>query len=68
LSKDIHDTFAWAEYAVSGTVIVGDPVIVLGEVTAVSRDADTPLLYGMRRYCAWPIDPAMTAQSDGTLP
>jgi flavin reductase (DIM6/NTAB) family NADH-FMN oxidoreductase RutF len=52
----------------SGTVVVGDPVIVLGEVTAVSHDADTPLLYGMRRYCAWLTDPAMAARSDGTLP
>lgn len=41
----------------SGTVVVGDHVVVLAEVSRVSGRVSgyRPLLYGLRRYASWPL-------------
>jgi flavin reductase (DIM6/NTAB) family NADH-FMN oxidoreductase RutF len=50
----IEDAFAIAECRLTRSVVVGDHTMVLGEVMAVRHTDDVPLLYGKRRYSAWP--------------
>jgi flavin reductase (NADH) len=57
----IRDAFAVAECKVSDQHAVGDHVVVLGEVTRIAQVEATPLLYGMRRFAAWPL----TVMADG---
>ncbi len=45
---------AIAECAVTQTMAASDHVIVLGEVVAMAHRQAPPLLYGLRRYAAWP--------------
>jgi flavin reductase (DIM6/NTAB) family NADH-FMN oxidoreductase RutF len=50
------DAHATADCRVSRTSVVGDHTVVFGEVFRVSqRAAEPPLLYGLRRYAAWPV-------------
>lgn len=46
--------FAVADCRVSELIDVGDHTLVLGEVGAIGRGDGTPLLYGLRRFTAWP--------------
>ncbi|WP_438289712.1 flavin reductase family protein [Streptomyces sp. HUAS TT7] len=46
--------FAVADCRVSGLLDVGDHTVVFGEVGAISHADGTPLLYGLRRFTAWP--------------
>lgn len=52
----VGDTHAVAECAVVQAQPVGDHVVMLGEVAALAsvEGSGDPLLYGMRRYAAWP--------------
>ncbi|MFG3578716.1 flavin reductase family protein [Micromonospora chersina] len=51
----IRDAHRVADCRLSGTAPVGDHQIIFGEVVRVSmRVAGRPLLYGLRRYSAWP--------------
>ena len=50
----LDDTVAFAACRVIATYGIGDHVVVFGEVTAVDCGEDIPLLYGLRRYAAWP--------------
>ena len=50
----VDDAFAFAECRVTGTQVIGDHAVVLGEVTSVMCTAGVPLLYGMRQFCGWP--------------
>ncbi|HEU5269490.1 MAG TPA: flavin reductase family protein [Jatrophihabitans sp.] len=46
---------AIADCVVSRADLVGDHVVVFGEVAAVSHPTEyEPLLYGLHRYAAWP--------------
>jgi flavin reductase (NADH) len=49
-----EDAFAMADCAVVRTCEVGDHTVVFGEVRSVLQTADTPLLYGLRTFSAWP--------------
>ena len=49
-----EDAFAVAECRVSHLHAVGDHTVVLGEVTRIAQVPGTPLLYGLRRFAAWP--------------
>ena len=51
-----QDAFAVAECRLARTLEIGDHTMLLGEVAAVDHDDDVPLLYGKRRYSAWPGD------------
>lgn len=51
----VQDAFAVAECTVSDLHTVGDHAVVLGEVTSIAQVPGTPLLYGLRRFAAWPI-------------
>jgi flavin reductase (DIM6/NTAB) family NADH-FMN oxidoreductase RutF len=51
------DAHAIADCRVSQVTVVGDHAVVFGEVCRVllpSQDVAQPLLYGLRRYAAWP--------------
>ena len=48
------DSLGLAECGLIGEVQTGDHVVVLGEVLSVTLSGGVPLLYGMRRYSAWP--------------
>jgi len=48
------DSLGLAECCLIGEVSAGDHVVVLGEVLSVTLTGGVPLLYGMRRYAAWP--------------
>lgn len=51
LAADAHST---ADCRVSSTYSIGDHVVVLGEVAAVTAHREPrPLLYGMRRFKTW---------------
>lgn len=50
----VGDAHAVAECSVVQAQPVGDHVVVLGEVAALASAGGDPLLYGMRRYAAWP--------------
>lgn len=49
----MEDAFAVAECRVVKAVVIGDHVAVFGEVAHVRQRAETPLLYGMRRFGSW---------------
>ncbi|MFC4852221.1 flavin reductase family protein [Actinophytocola glycyrrhizae] len=49
----VEDAFAVAECRVADAVVVGDHVVVFGEVVNTEQRAETPLLYGMRRFASW---------------
>lgn len=49
----MEDAFAMAECRVAEAVVVGDHVAVFGEVINTEQRAETPLLYGMRRFASW---------------
>lgn len=55
----IDDAFAVADCQVSGWHEVGDHTVVLGEISKITQIAGTPLLYGQRRFAAWP-QPSIT--------
>ncbi|MBP2326933.1 flavin reductase (DIM6/NTAB) family NADH-FMN oxidoreductase RutF [Kibdelosporangium banguiense] len=55
LPRLAQDAFAVAECKVSDVHMVGDHAVVLGEVTTIAQVPGTPLLYGLRRFAAWPI-------------
>jgi flavin reductase (DIM6/NTAB) family NADH-FMN oxidoreductase RutF len=46
--------FAMAECRLVATLVVGDHTMLLGEVVSTRYVDDVPLLYGKRRYSAWP--------------
>ncbi|MFD9741217.1 flavin reductase family protein [Umezawaea sp. NPDC059074] len=51
---------AIADCRITGTVGIGDHVVVFGEVLGVrhpTEDERVPLLYGFRRYSSWPVEP-----------
>ncbi|WP_103500476.1 MULTISPECIES: flavin reductase family protein [unclassified Streptomyces] len=49
-----HDAHAVADCRLTGTQLVGDHVVALGEVRRVVwHEEPRPLLYGLRRYAAW---------------
>jgi flavin reductase (DIM6/NTAB) family NADH-FMN oxidoreductase RutF len=48
------DAFALADCKVAGTMMVGDHTVIVGEVGEVLQIGDQPLLYGLRRFLAWP--------------
>jgi len=50
--------FALAECQVDRMLTAGDHEVILGVVVRIRQLADTPLLYGMRRFSAWPPDGA----------
>jgi flavin reductase (NADH) len=50
-----RDAFAVAACEVAGEAQVGDHRIVIGRVCDIRMSAGTPLLYGLRRYSAWPL-------------
>ncbi|MFC4587080.1 flavin reductase family protein [Sphaerisporangium corydalis] len=44
-----------ADCELAGSQVVGDHIVVFGEVSHVTRTLEiTPLLYGRRRYAPWP--------------
>lgn len=47
------DTHANSECRVTGTMMLGDHAVVLGEVVGTSKRAGDPLLYGFRRFASW---------------
>lgn len=49
-----RDAFAVATCRVVDQVVVGDHAVVLGEVSDIRLSRDVPLLYGLRRFSAWP--------------
>ncbi|MEV0318210.1 flavin reductase family protein [Streptomyces sp. NPDC050658] len=51
-----HDAFAVAECRVSDLTAVSTHTVVFGEVTdaELTDDPPEPLLYGLRRFSAWP--------------
>lgn len=51
-----EDAHAIADCLVSQTQLVGDHVVVFGNVSTVSQAPvpAAPLLYGLRRYASWP--------------
>jgi flavin reductase (NADH) len=49
----LTDAFAVADCAVTRTHEVSDHAVVFGRVERVVQSAATPLLYGLRRFCAW---------------
>jgi flavin reductase (NADH) len=49
----IGDAHAAAECRVSRSVLIGDHVVVFGEVAGCIRQAGQPLLYGFRNYATW---------------
>ncbi|MFI5943115.1 flavin reductase family protein [Streptomyces uncialis] len=52
----VEDAHTVADCEVSGHQVVGSHAVVFGEVTAVHhRSPPRPLLYGLRRYAAWPL-------------
>lgn len=53
------DAFAVAECAVTQGNDVSDHAVVFGRVERVTQSPATPLLYGLRRFCAW--NPAESA-------
>lgn len=60
LSVDAHSV---ADCEVSATQHVGDHSVVFGKVLRVSRQNDQlPLLYGLRRFSAWPVEHAYEYQ------
>ncbi|KAF4409318.1 MULTISPECIES: flavin reductase family protein [Streptomyces] len=63
------DAFAVTECRVSGIQRISDHALVLGEVDRISQVEGTPLLYGLRRFAAWPepVD-ATVAGSRGGRP
>jgi flavin reductase (DIM6/NTAB) family NADH-FMN oxidoreductase RutF len=50
----VDDAFATAECRVSSLVPAGDHVVIFGTVVRVSHAAENPLMYGRRRFGAWP--------------
>ena len=50
----VDDAFALAECRLVRTLVIGDHTMLLGEVVAVEYAEDVPLMYGKRRYSAWP--------------
>ncbi|MCT2589150.1 flavin reductase family protein [Streptomyces sp. N2-109] len=61
----VHDAFAVAECEVSGARRVGDHTVVFGEVDRISQVDGTPLLYGLRRFVAWPGQEAAEQRRSG---
>jgi flavin reductase (DIM6/NTAB) family NADH-FMN oxidoreductase RutF len=58
LTTDAHSV---ADCEVSATEHVGDHAVVFGRVLRVSQQLDRrPLLYGLRRFAAWPVEPDLT--------
>lgn len=63
-----HYALATADCRVSRTQQVGDHVVVFGEIMDVSqRSGGVPLLYGLRRFSAWP-HPDVDRQAQLALP
>jgi flavin reductase (DIM6/NTAB) family NADH-FMN oxidoreductase RutF len=54
----LEGTHMVADCRITGTLPVGDHSVVFGEVFRVEQPVSEPrpLLYGMRRYSAWPVD------------
>jgi flavin reductase (NADH) len=51
----LDDAHAVADCLMTATQLVGDHVVVYGEVLdVIHRPQHRPLLYGLRRYTAWP--------------
>jgi flavin reductase (NADH) len=50
----VDDAFAAADCRLSETHLVGDHVLTIGQVMHIEQSARMPLMYGMRRYAAWP--------------
>jgi flavin reductase (DIM6/NTAB) family NADH-FMN oxidoreductase RutF len=60
----LHDcAHSVAECTLTDEVVAGDHTILIGEVVSVEVVSDDPpLLYGRRRYAAWPADVAVSAE------
>ena len=50
------DAFAFAECHLTRRVEVGDHMVLFGQVSCIAQTADTPLLYGLRRFASWSLD------------
>ncbi|MEU5365843.1 flavin reductase family protein [Streptomyces sp. NPDC005925] len=48
------DVVAFASCEVVDTKLVGDHVVIFGELVGIEGGAGTPLLYGRRQFVAWP--------------
>lgn len=48
------DTVAFAACRVADTKLVGDHVVIFGEVLHTDGDTGNPLLYGRRQFAGWP--------------
>ncbi|NUT51173.1 MAG: flavin reductase family protein [Saccharothrix sp.] len=63
-----HDTHAVADCRTTATVPAGGHVVVLGEVTRITRADRTPLVYADRGYRRWPVPlpaPSVTSAAGG---
>jgi flavin reductase (DIM6/NTAB) family NADH-FMN oxidoreductase RutF len=58
LPRLCQGTLAFAACRVVATQLVGDHVLVLGEVISADCADGVPLLYGLRQFAAWPGTPA----------
>lgn len=54
------DVIAFASCRVADAKLVGDHVVVFGEVTGTDCDSGAPLLYGRRQFLGWPEEEAST--------
>ncbi|GIJ45283.1 hypothetical protein Val02_21690 [Virgisporangium aliadipatigenens] len=59
---------AVAECRVSRRIGAGDHDVVFGEVVTTAHTGDPPLLYGHRRFCAWPGGGSAPAAALATEP
>jgi flavin reductase (NADH) len=55
------DVIGFASCRVADAKLVGDHVVVFGEVTGTDSDSGAPLLYGRRRFLGWPDGAASEA-------
>lgn len=53
-----RDSFAVAECCITGSEVVGDHVIILGQVVFIAQHAGFPLLHWQRRFRTWAQDDA----------
>lgn len=59
------DAFAVAECAVAEASDISDHAVFFGRVERVTHSPATPLLYGLRQFCAWnPAEPAPPPAGD----
>ncbi|SDK75298.1 tryptophan 2,3-dioxygenase [Actinopolyspora mzabensis] len=57
-----------AECRVRDLIVFGNHTIALGEIASATTGTETPLLYGARRFAAWPPDSAERSLKDASQP